>query len=483
MNFSNLIENIGKSRKIEKSIYITSFIFLLILCLGKFHRYFISEQLSLAINLEETNSIYPNEDLSMANHSSSYFPGMVYLIYFLRTFVPDIALYEVMLFIAALSIIFFFYVLRKISIEIFDKIELENFWLFSIIFCLWMCDFWLYYATSFKTDIFAFSLILYAFLIAKPHVQNVKRNYLQIFISLILIAYAITLKQQAILILGAVLIYSIINKNLFFKIYSSLIFLISFLLFYFFYLDENLWFHTFEKYKGDDFYTISELIKLYYNDVINFLLLLLFVALSKYFRIMKLDLKNDTQIIYNNLKKNIWVYLTFAFASAGFISSLKIGGNSGNIQISIILFLPFIYIFLRRFNKQTMIIVAFALLFLKIPDIIHNFKNYYYSKDFQFNVKTSLKNSQKVKILSDKYTYFSVFLVEEDNQTTDFETLRVIEKYLNNRKLSKVELLNEVLKKDFDFIIFSDDISKIEQIKNNYKLLLNSKKGYVYQKI
>ena len=75
------------------------------------------------------------------------------------------------------------------------------------------------------------------------------------------------------------------------------------------------------------------------------------------------------------------------------------------------------------------------------------------------------------------------FLVEEDNQTTDFETLRVIEKYLNNRKLSKVELLNEVLKKDFDFIIFSDDISKIEQIKNNYKLLLNSKKGYVYQKI
>ena len=68
-----------------------------------------------------------------------------------------------------------------------------------------------------KPTFFAFSLILYAFLIAKPHVQNVKRNYLQIFISLILIAYAITLKQQAILILGAVLIYSIINKNLFLK--------------------------------------------------------------------------------------------------------------------------------------------------------------------------------------------------------------------------------------------------------------------------
>ena len=78
----------------ERIVISLSFLFLVIISLGKFNRYVISEQLAHAINLERYGSLYNSTNIESATHFTSYFPGTAYLFYLIKKIIPDFFLYE-----------------------------------------------------------------------------------------------------------------------------------------------------------------------------------------------------------------------------------------------------------------------------------------------------------------------------------------------------------------------------------------------------
>ncbi len=473
--------NKGISRP-EVYLYLISLFFLILLAFGKFDRYPIMGQLGLAVNLEDYKILYPNLIFEEAYLSSEYFPGVSYIIYFFRLFLPDFLIIEVMLILSILIAVFYFYLIKKIIKEIFSKdITFENYWLLALVISMWLCRDWVFYVITLKSDILAFSLIFYAFLLGKPHLVGENRNYFKLFFGLIIIAYAITIKQQAVSLLLAILIYSLLNKNLFFKFYSLLILSIVFGIFYLFYQNENLWFHTILRYIEDGFLSLNQILRIFYKDFILLFLFGIFLAFSSYHKLCNINFNEKLIFLAKNIKSNLWFYLIISFALTGIISGIKVGGNTGNTQLSLILLFPFIYIFLYDFKKTLLMFFVSGLLILEIPNIIHNTNKYIQAKKFQ-NTAISLIKEDNIKILSDKETFFASFLVKKNNTLISYDTLRMLNDFIYNN-VSQDSYNRKILNYGYDYIFlakyrFTEDLLT----EYGYKKVYENKLGLIFRK-
>jgi hypothetical protein len=466
----------------ETYLYLVLLVFLTLLALGNFDRYPIIGQLALANNFEDFKILYPNLNLDTAYGSSEYFPGVSYIIYFFKLFTPDIILLEMLLIFSILIMLFFFSLVKKIVNEIYpNSINFENYWLLASIITLWLCRDWLFYVITLKSDILAFSLIFYAFLLGKPHLLNENKNYAKLFFGLILIAYAITVKQQAIFVLVAISIYSLLNKNLFFKFYSFLIIIISLVIFYIFYKNDNLWFQTVYVISQDGFFSFTEILRIFYVDFISVLIFIIFLAFSSYHKLCSIDFNEKLNFLKKNLRSNIWFYLIISFAITGLISAVKRGGNTGNSQLALILFFPFIYIFLYNFKKTLLIFLVSALLILEIPRVIHNTNKYIQAKQFQFAVKNLIKE-KNLRILSDKETYFGIFLIKKNNILISYDTLGIINNFVS-KEMNKDSFHKKILSSNHDYILFAKNrIEKKLLNENGYKKIYENKLGLIFKK-
>ncbi len=413
-------------KKIETYIYFLFIVFLIIESFGLFYRYSILEQLGLSINLLNHESLYPHTESLKYYPGALYFPGLSLIIYTARFLIPDFFLMEFILILAILSIFFFFLISKKIAEETFNKqIKFENYWLIVILLCLWPCRYWLWYAAQFKPDILAFGLVFFSIYLLKPYNNNYKinNNYLLLFLSLIILVFAISLKQQAIFIVLALFFYSALNKNLNFKIYSFLAIFFIFLIYFYFYNYENLWFFNVERFSEHRLFYLNELIKVNSDFIIRISLFLIFLIGCFY---QKLFLKNFNQklkLLIKNLKKNFWIYATLFFSMTGLISGLKKGGNSANFELSIIVMTVFIFYFLSDLKKNIIIFAILGLLLLEIPNTYVSIKHYIDSKKLQISVKKNIKN-KNLNILTDDRNMFATFLVSEDNNIYSIDTMK-----------------------------------------------------------
>ena len=97
-----------KLNKIENIIFVCFWLFILIDALGKFYRYPIAGQLGLSINYLKYGYFFPDINGSDFYPISAYFPGLAYIIYFLRFVIPDYFLFEFLTVLAILSVFFSF---------------------------------------------------------------------------------------------------------------------------------------------------------------------------------------------------------------------------------------------------------------------------------------------------------------------------------------------------------------------------------------
>lgn len=130
----------------KTNFYLIFFVLILIIqSFGYFHRYPIAEQLQLSNNYVKFGSFYPDGIFEKYYSFSFYFPGLAILINIFRIFVPDYFLIEFIYLFAVSVVIFFFYLMKLISREIFDcDLEYKNYWLIVITLCLWPSKFWLF---------------------------------------------------------------------------------------------------------------------------------------------------------------------------------------------------------------------------------------------------------------------------------------------------------------------------------------------------
>ena len=182
-----------------------------------------------------------------------------------------------------------------------------------------------------------------------------------------------------------------------------------------------------------------------------------------------------------NLKSNIWFYLIFSFSITGIISSIKHGGNDGNTQLALILLFPFIYIFIYNFKKNVLIFVACAVLIFEIPNVLHSVNIYISAKKFQSYIKKIGDDKNKF-ILTDRFTYFGSRLMRKNNSIISLETMEIVNEHLLKDSYNKDIFDNEVLKRNYDYIILGNGAEK--QINKKYYIkLFGNKIGYIYKKL
>lgn len=483
----NLLKK-DKQKNIEILLYILTIIFLLLMAFGKFGRMPIIEQLAIADNLEKYNQLYPNLYSENPGFISGYFPGMAYFIYILKFLIPDRIIMEVLLILSVAFIIFFFYINKKIISEIFPtKIEFNNYWILCIICSFWLSRHWLWYALELKTDIIAFSLCFLAFLIAKPYKENLKRNYLKIILSIIIIAYAFTIKQQTIFLLFGMALYSLINKNYFFKFYSLIIFCLAASIYYYYYQNENLWWSTINRFGERDFTTIIGWLKVHYKEMIFVMAFIVFIFFSSYHNLCKINFRSKLNYLVSNLRTNVWFYLIFAFSITGIISSISDGGNTGNTGLALILFFPFIYVFIYKFKKSVLIFVAYTILIFEVQDVISSVNSYIGAKKFQSYI-SKIKGEKNKLILANRETYYGARLLRKNNSLVSLSTKEIFNKYLS-KTYNKDMIKNEFLKTNYDYIILNNnleygvDLNEKQINKKYYLKLFGNKMGYIYKKI
>lgn len=469
-----------KLKKYELFLIFFSILSLFILSAGKFYRYLLSEQLALAINLEKYGKLFNSDDILQINHFSSYFPGLSYFFFFINKVTPDLILYEVLLIISSAIIILFLFSIKKILLISFEKkIDFENYWLITIIFVLAFCKSWLFYATSFKSDTIAFTSIVSAFLILRIDLKDFKIKITSLIIATFLIIFGLSCKQQAIFLLPALFTYWIFNKNFKYTIFSLFISLLTFFLYFSFYKNKIIWFNAIEKFKYDRFYSLNEFLYIYDTQIYLIIFFIILYYAANKFGYLKLRFNSYLLLLRDGLKKNIFFHIFFFFSIASMISALKVGGNRGNSELSIILLYPFIYIFFSKFNKKKLLIISFFLIILNFKEILKNGYYYIQSKKFQIEVNNEIKN-ENLKILAEKSTYFTIFSLEKNNTIESFNTYLMIEKYFRNSEDSNAVLTN-LLKKNYDYIILDNTHNFNFENIAKYKLVKKNKFGKLYK--
>ena len=83
-----------------------------------------------------------------------------------------------------------------------------------------------------------------------------------------IIAYAFTVKQQAIFFIIGLLLYSVLNKNLFFKFFTLINILLATVIYYYFYQDENLWWFTITRHANNSYLSIGQWLRVHYAEII-----------------------------------------------------------------------------------------------------------------------------------------------------------------------------------------------------------------------
>lgn len=475
----------SKQNLFEKTIYFFSILFLIVISLGKFDRYLLSERLAIAVNFEKFNSFYPNlNNVFEVYNNTAYFPGGAILVYFFKKLIPDFLLLEVIFILSAFVIILFFFLVKKILYKTYrDKVELQNFWLISIIYTLIFCKYWLWFGTSFKLDTLAFSLIILAFLISNIYEPDYKKNMLKLFISTFLILFAISIKQQAIVLIPAMVIFSLINKNFFFKIYSLMIITFSCVVYLYFYDNEFIWFWAIERMGQDPLHSFSNLIRIYYKQFFLVSSAIIIFFLNIYFKIIDINFSQKKDIFKKRLKNNFFFILLFFFSISGMISGLKSGGGTGNTELSLILIYPLIYLFLTFLNKNTLMVIVTVLLFNFTTEVASNVKNYYETKKYQILVTKTI-NEKNIKILAEKQSYFALYTKERDNEVHFFDTFVDVHKYQfgrNNPNLHQ-DVLKKIIRKNYDYIVLRDISSNKDFLKKDYDLIIKNNLGNIFKK-
>ena len=470
-----------KLYKIENIIFVCFLLFIINDAFGKFYRYPISGQLGLSINYLKYGFLFPDINGSDFYPISGYFPGLAFIIYFLRFVIPDYFLFEFLTVLGILSTFLFFFISIKISKKIYKKIPDYNIcWLIIILLCLWPCRFWLFYAITFKTDTLSFGLIFFAIYILDINRKNYKINFLKVFISFILILYAVALKQQTIFIVFALGLFSLLNKNYFFRIFSFMIISAIGLFYFIMSQDNDLWFFNISMYSGDGFYTFGEIIRENYIDIMKTIMLVLFLVACNLEKLGFNNLQDKIRNTFFGYKKNIWLYILFFLSITGIPSFFKHGGNYGNLGLSIIVLTPIIIYFLGDLRKNILIFSILALLMFELPTVKGSFNNYIETKKMQ-NKVLQLVKGEDLKILTDIESLFSSFLISDNNEIHSLNTMKILDRHINKQQ----EVDFYLKKKDvelYDFLIINKSNVEIIQLRD-FQLIYKGKFNHVYSKI
>ena len=465
----------------KNSIKIFSIILLIIYFLSlvsealiKGGRWDLNQQIAFGQRLFEGISSYANGQTDLFFPSSPYFPGVGYLSYILSVLGLDSVYFnEIFMLITAVLVgAIYFILLQKLTLKIYPNIFKSA--VLSITAILLATHFrkYFYYMIEFKPDtiLLVFGL-LSLFLLEKEKKPNL--------ISLILVGSILLLttffKQSFFVIYF--LVYTLILFNKFFHIKEKIVILLAYssgglIALYLIFRVDNLYYFTVQTLGQHPMLGIKTIIYFFGISFINNFIYCLSLLYFLYKRYDKISL-GSLETKY------------FIFASAWFIfsslSTIKSGGNHGNVQVGLIVFLPFAIfalneLFKKFYNKKKYYFLVAIILFISTS--VYTFK---FVKNTNFYISKVNDDFKSIEYLSQKFNNKNVFvdgntyIVAKSsglNILTDVETVghfNAIPNYDMNRLKKAID------KRKYDlFFLTVDLVYKDKGIKNkidqNYKI-------------
>jgi hypothetical protein len=460
--------NIHLNKIINAQIIIFVLI-LVILSWGQMARWDLLQPIAMTDRYSLLGSLYPDLELAIPTGVSSYFPGVTVIALMVKNIVPNNLLIYSMHLIAVLVLLSFFMVQKRIAYSISKNVNIDNYYIAVIIFTLIFCRQYLVYAVEFKPDTIAFLFGALGIIIAKAD-KNTSIKVIPYVLGACLTGCALIFKQQYIAFLVGMIIYSLVSKNSKFQIFTALSIMFSFLILYMFYKQENFLFWTVTYFSDDGFFSIK-------GWVLNQAKLIVLITKSiivlwgaHLYGYVKIDLFASF-ISLKHLLMTPWPVLIFMSALAAFATSWKLGSNTGNTELGLILLFPLIYFAIQKLDKKLLMLLAW-LGFLGLATPIHVSVLNIQNSTALNQAVSSLALDSNTKVLTGSDVYGAARLVKTLNPIHDLWTIRVITK-------DKGILSSILTKQNYDVLILDPENRHLISASGLYSIQFENDLGII----
>lgn len=444
----NLLEK-KNIRVLSISLIFVFFSYLILRALRRGGRWDLNEQIAFSDRLISGFASYSNGITDLFFPTSPYFPGVGYLSYFYQLIGFD-NLYvnnQLMLLTAVMVGFLYFILLKKLTLKLYTSIP--NIVVSIVLIILYATHFRQYmdYMIEFKPDTILLIVATIGFFLLennkKPKIANLIYLGIMLFI-------ATFFKQSFFILYFYVFILLLLNK--YFSLKEKIIIIVSYgiigiIALYLIFDISNLYYFSVEIMGQHPMLSIRSIVNHFGSGLINngiFLILILLFAVMRY-----------RSFPVNNLESKYFIFalLWFVFSA---ISTAKLGGNVGNFEAGIIVFIPFAIFTLDHFFKKYYSKKNFFV-FTSISLIV-GIVSYSYLTVIEFG-------NLNVKINDDKASI--EFLSENFNNKTAFVdgNTFIIAKMSNLKVLTEIETMghfNNVPGYDFHRIIKAISLKKYD---------------------
>ena len=405
-----MIKKLNGKIRLENILIILFFINLLLYGLYNGGGWNLNQQIDFSDRLITGLSFYSDGENDLFVPSSPYFPGVGYLSYLIQIIgFTEISVVNIILMCIACSIGYvLFFLLTKLTSKIYPNIPKEIILITIVTLITTNFTAFFRYVSSFKPDATLLVIGLTSLIILE------KTNKLKIYQLIqigILLCLSVLFKQSFFLIYFLIYLAILFRKDL--NIRQKIFILIAYSFFglsiitALFIKVENLYTYTIETMSNHGFLGTKEILRIFGGTIVyNFI----FIGLLLHFIILKIRTKS-----FNNLEL---IYFTFSCAWLLFalISSIKVGGNRGNSEVGLIVFLPFVCFSINElfkissYKKKISLILKIIISVIIIPyysiSIIRNSKkvNTKYNNDITI-INYLNKNFKSKKAFVDSKTY------------------------------------------------------------------------------
>jgi hypothetical protein len=485
----NIINKINHLYMLYSLIFIY-FVVLLLDSLLRGGRWDLNEHIAFANRILENGQLYySNGDSDLYTPSSPYFPGVGFLAYILMYFGISIfyTSYILLILAWAIGIAYFISIFYTTKI-LYPKLN-ETVILYILTF-IFIFNFPVYkqYMLEFKPDTL---LLLFMMLIFNIGYSKDKIDFKGLFFITIILFLSISMKQTFFFVYLTAFIIFLFNNNMtnksktYFIIFTFVWTLIA--MYFLFSFVENLKYYTIDimsKHIMDFPFFIGSIKGFVVNNLIFGIFL--FIYLVKY-------MKYDIVPIKININKLQYLFIALLYASFSIIGAMKTGGNSGNLEVGFIAFIPFVIysiynlliIIKNKISITTKIMKILNYAFLILFIMIYSVK---LSNTYVLLLESHKRKIDIIENLRNHFNESSYFLV---NGTTLLYVLAAgfnnisekgtISHYNNTILYDMPKLISAIKNKKYDLILLNNTTQKeftpVFNYTKNTKAMINIRRA------
>lgn len=460
-------------------VLFTSFLIRALLIGG---RWDLNEQIAFGYRLISGTASYSNGINDMFFPTSPYFPGVGYLSYFYMFIGPNnIYINNQLMLITAVFVGFLYFILlQKLTIKLYPRIP--NNLVYFVLIILYATHFRAYmnYMIEFKPDTILLVFAIIAFFL----LENIKKPNIKNLILIGLILFVTTFFKQSFFLLYFY-IFLLIFLNKYFSIKEKIIISITYVLIgtialFFIFNISNLYYFSVHIMGQHPMMDLSSVIHFIINSIVQnifFLITLLLFVVKRY---------NSFSI--DSLESKYFIFALFWFFFSA-ISTAKVGGNTGNFEVGVIVFMPFVIYtidnLLKRFYPQK-IFAAVTYVVLFLGTLSYSYLSLNYCKGLIGKIK---EDKAAIEFLSNNFNNKNAFIDGNTYIVAEMANLEVLTEletlaHFNNvPEYDFASLKNAIRLKKYDIFLLSQpkydsfflfaDKNVREEIVENYEVYEN----------